>query len=74
MQHYVPPKSLGFICTAMSSHKCHYHFNLLNKAILHVTFYLYFTLISAYAAYRMLHIVPVAWIICNYQHAADKRA
>ena len=58
----------------MSIYKYHYHFNLLNKAILHVTFYLYFTLISACDAYCMLHIVPVAWAMCNHQHAANERA
>ena len=54
-QNCLPSESLSFIFTTTSSYIYPYHFNFLNKAMLQVIFYLYVTLISAYAACCMLH-------------------
>ena len=53
--------------------KCQYNLNLLDEATSHARSCLYSTFTSANAAYRMLHIVYLAWTICNDQHAAKKR-
>lgn len=54
--------------------KGEYHFYLLDEVTSYARFCVSFTFTSANAAYRMLHIVYLAWTIWNYQHAAKKGA
>lgn len=52
--------------------KCQNNFNLLDEVTSHARFCVYSTFVSANAAYRILHIVYLAWTIWNYRHAAKE--